>query len=309
VVVALSYLPDIAAQVLSMVGLVDWSASCHSIVLAAPASCIIAAILHWMFRIRWRRGLLVAFISILLHDVADVLAGGHRLLLWWPISDHLVSFAPHETDLGMTHEVLIFGGAFVTLLAIRWPWLQRRNRSPRQHERSADRSECFSRPVWISGGITALILFSVLATSYLRNLRERQLQLAWTMINEKQCVSVLGLLDQAERWPSTARSGRIDYARAEACANLGDRKKAEEYYLRSYRADPSYFWTLADLAAFYASSDEPLEIRRRRTAPYLRRLASEFADEKAWPRCLARLKRKLSDPFTRPSAAPTDTNH
>jgi hypothetical protein len=39
-----------------------------------------------------------------------------------------------------------------------------------------------------------------------------------------------------------------------------------KHYLRAYQADPSYFWTVADLAVFYASSDEPLEVRRRRVA-------------------------------------------
>jgi len=152
----------------------------------------------------------------------------------------------------------------------------------------------------VGGGLTVLIFLSAAATHQLRDLRESQLQRAWTMINQKQSASALGLLDQAEHWPSTAALGRVDYARAEAYSNLGDRAEAEEHYLRSVRADPSYFWAIADLAVFYASSEESLDVRRVRAAPYLSRLTSEFANEKALPQVLAKLERRLTVPSTQP---------
>jgi tetratricopeptide (TPR) repeat protein len=219
---------------------------------------------------------------------------GHRRLLWWPISSRPVSFASGEVGLSITSQVLVFGGSLLALLMVRWIWHLRSDRSGQESERIADQGSRSWQRVWVTGGITALLLLAVAATQYLRDVRERQLDLAWTMISRKQGASALDVLDQAERWPSTARPGRIDYARAEAYADMGQRAKAEQYYLRSYRADPSCFWTVADLAVFYASSDEPLEVRRRRAAPYLSRLTGEFANEAGLPRCLAKLERRLS---------------
>lgn len=37
------------------------------------------------------------------------------------------------------------------------------------------------------------------------------------------------------------------YLKAVAYENLGDRQQAEGYYLRSYKADPDYFWCVVDL--------------------------------------------------------------
>lgn len=82
--------------------------------------------------------------------------------------------------------------------------------------------------------------------------------------------------------------------RAEAYAGMGDRRRAEVYYLRAYRADRMYFWAVADLALFYASSDAPEAERRRLAAPYLSRLRSEFAGHPALPEILARVQRKLT---------------
>jgi hypothetical protein len=75
---------------------------------------------------------------------------------------------------------------------------------------------------------------------------------------------------------------------------MGDRPRAEAYYLRAYLADPTYFWAVADLALFYASSGEPIAERRRLAAPYLNRLRTEFAGHPGLPEILARVERKLA---------------
>jgi hypothetical protein len=82
--------------------------------------------------------------------------------------------------------------------------------------------------------------------------------------------------------------------RAEAYAGMGDRGRAEIYYLRAYRADRTYFWAVADLALFYASSEEPVEERRRLAAPYLSRLRTEFVGHPALPAILSRVEQKLA---------------
>ena len=95
---------------------------------------------------------------------------------------------------------------------------------------------------------------------------------------------------------SETKPGGLDYFAAEAYLGLGDRPHAEEYYLRAYRANPSDFWIVADLAVFLASSGEPASIRRERTEPFLRRLREDFTHHKDQPRFLGRIERKLARP-------------
>jgi hypothetical protein len=83
---------------------------------------------------------------------------------------------------------------------------------------------------------------------------------------------------------------------------MGDRRHAETYYLRACRADRTYFWAVADLALFYASSDEPVAERRRLAGPYLNRLRTEFAGYPPLPETLARVERKLA--LSQPGEAP-----
>ena len=64
--------------------------------------------------------------------------------------------------------------------------------------------------------------------------------------------------------------------KAIAYDRLGQRQEAESLYLRSYSADPDYFWCVGDLALFYAKSALPLSERRRLTEPYLQRLEKDF---------------------------------
>jgi hypothetical protein len=194
VIVALAYLPDIAAQVMSAAGLEACGPVCHSIVLAAPAALAVAALLRWLLHVRWRPGVTVALVSIALHDLFDVLVG-HRRLLWWPISGRPVSFASGEAGLSMTSEVLVFGGSLLALLMVRWIWHLRSDRSRQESERIAVQGSRPWQRVWVTGGITALLLLAVAATQYLRDVRERQLDLAWTMISRKQGASALDLLD------------------------------------------------------------------------------------------------------------------
>ena len=80
---------------------------------------------------------------------------------------------------------------------------------------------------------------------------------------------------------------------AEALRLSGDRDRGEYHYLRSFQTDPSYFWAVADLAVFYASSAETERMRRLKSEPYVRRLRDSFAHHKDQPRVLAKIERKL----------------
>jgi tetratricopeptide (TPR) repeat protein len=137
------------------------------------------------------------------------------------------------------------------------------------------------------------VLALAATTHHLRNTRERELAAAAARLEQGDYAGALSLLDRAERWPSTARPGRIDDLRGQAWEGLGERTRAEASYLRAYRADPGYFWLVVDLAAFYASSDEPRNERRRRVSPLVQRLREEFANEPAMPAAVDRILRKL----------------
>ncbi len=205
--VALAYLPDIAAQLLQVAGLATSAPACHSIILAMPAAMAIAVLLRRQFRVGLREGFAVALFSIILHDLLDVLVGHHRLLLW-PLSDRSVAFALGEIDLSMAFEMLVFGGVTAGLLALRWFWFRRGDRDPRACRWSRDHQGYGRQRVWGAAVSTALLLLAVVLTQYLRDLRERQVALAWTLIRQGQYPAALDVLDRAGRWPSTAPRGR-----------------------------------------------------------------------------------------------------
>src|SRR6266542_2500838 len=111
-------------------------------------------------------------------------------------------------------------------------------------------------------------------------------------------------------WARSARASRalaIDHqARSDRlCASRGIRRhgrsaaRGDLYCLRAYRADRMYFWAVADLALFYASSDAPEAERRRLAASYLSRLRSEFAGHPALPEILARVEAEARAPLAR----------
>ena len=283
-VVALAYLPDIVGQIMLVVGLDAWLPASHSVPLAPFAAIAVAVVLDRLKACTFRRALVVALVCILSHEVLDLLQHSDSRP-WWPISDR-----PADIAVILTSEILVFGTLFGVFLVCRRVW-----RAPRSAwaTRPGGPSGVSPLGIWLGRGLTALILLAAATTHYLRDVRERQLEGARSRMAEGDYNEALAILDQAERWPSTARPGRIDYARAEAFENLGDRDRAEWYYIRACEAAPTFFWALADLAVFYASSDEPVEVRRERVDPCLGRLQRDFADHEALPRFLRRLERKL----------------
>jgi tetratricopeptide (TPR) repeat protein len=125
--------------------------------------------------------------------------------------------------------------------------------------------------------LVAGIMVAAAITHQLRDRREAELEQARTMAHKQRAYQgALDMLQKAERWPSTANPGRIDYLRAWTYEQLGDRRRAEECYVRSYRADPMYFWTVADLALFYSSSGGSREVRKGLARTYLEHLQKDF---------------------------------
>ena len=129
-----------------------------------------------------------------------------------------------------------------------------------------------------------------------RFFRELLLYEAHELLASHEFKRALEVADSAENWPSTAKPGRVDYLKAAALAALGERNAAEDHFLRSYRSDPYYFWCVADLAVFYASSELPLTQRRQMASPYLDTLRTRFAHHRDFAQYMVRIQEHLAGP-------------
>ena len=141
--------------------------------------------------------------------------------------------------------------------------------------------------------MTLLSVIVYTLTHYFRNEREKQLIEAHHQNQLRNYKNNLLKVTQAEKWPGIAKPGRIEYLKAEAYAGLGDYNKAESYYLRSYKSDPEYFWCVADMAIFYASSDKSVFERRHLALPYLSRLKNKFTNHQDRQSYIDKLEQKL----------------
>jgi membrane-bound metal-dependent hydrolase YbcI (DUF457 family) len=294
VVVTLAYLPDIVSQLGHLVGWNESRLLGHSLMFAVAVSPAIAAALTWLARVSFARAFVTVLISLLVHDLLDLAQATDRAP-WWPMSDRPVGFDLGFIPSGLWREVILFGGLLVAFLALHHAWHRWADQSAQDPRVPVARP---ARLVWLGRAFIVAVILAALVTHWLRDQREAQFDAARTLVDQGAYQAALEALARAEPWPSTAKPGRIDYARAEAYAAMGDRQRAEAHYLRAYRADRTYFWAVADLALFYASSHAPAAERRRQAAPYVTRLRSEFAGYVELPQVLARLDRKLAAPPT-----------
>jgi hypothetical protein len=289
--VALAYFPDIAAEAIGLAGWHNARVLTHSVWFAVGAALGIAPLLAWMALISIRQAFVLSSVCILIHDVLDMFQSTDRLP-WWPLVQE-----PARLGVGLISddpgwELLGFCAAFVLFLLWRWA-----ARSPTRRIVPPDqRGGAGGWAVWMGRGVIAVVIGAALTTHIMRDQRERQLQEARYRVEGGDYRGGLRLVEQADRWPSTAKPGRADYLRAVAFAGLGVGVQAESYYLRAFEADPTYFWVVVDLAVFYASADRPLGERRRMAAPYVDRLRTQFANRAELPRILGRIERELGNP-------------
>lgn len=290
-VVGLAYLPDVAHQLASLSGLPNTRVATHSLLFVLLATPPAAVVLAKLGSVSLSRALVVSVVSILTHDLLDLLQSSDRQP-WWPFSDRVVALDLLVIPVNSRQELLVFAGAFC-ILGAGWAIVERRSRTKSLAPRD-DPHEIGGR--WLNYALTAGILLCASGTHYLRGVRQTQADRVHVLVAERQFDAAISLLESAERWPTSGKPGRLDYAVAEALRLNGDRDRAEYHYLLSYQADPSYFWAVADLAVFYASSDESKRMRRLRAEPYVRRLRERFAHHKDQPRVLAKIERKLGQP-------------
>lgn len=288
ITLVLAYLPDIVTQLTQFTGWRDARVVSHSVLFALIASALIAPPLSRMSSVSLRRCFGISLFSILLHDLLDLAQSTDRLPLW-PIPAQPVGLNIIPTD--SLFEALLFASIFIIFLC--WRHLVLKQTPDRDAGPPTRRSNI--RLIWIGRSTVAVIILIAIFTHYLRGIREHQLYEAHALLKQHDYPGILKKVELAEGWPSTAKPGRIDYLKALANEGLGNREQAEQYYLRSYRADPGYFWCVVDLAMFYASTPRPVSERRRLVAPFIDRMRREFSSHKDFKRYLAKIDRKLSD--------------
>ena len=306
VLVGAAYLPDITAQLASLAGLGRWRTASHSILFAVVAATLLAWPLARLTRIsRLAAGMLV-LLSVLGHDLLDILAGTD-CLPFWPFSSRHIDLPNQSLTNGLAHEVAWFGGACVVLIGARlligrW-WRRTRAAGPESGGELPRIGRSRGRRGWVLAGyaLTGVILALAAGTHYLYHLRRQQMAAAWKLIWRGRGAEAFPLIEQAQRWPRPGGTGMIDFASAEAYLATGDRERAEQHYLAALRARPENYFILVDLAQFYASAPEPAEVRRQRVAPLVATLRKRYSNWRDLPRRLAQIEDQLNRPTTRPA--------
>jgi membrane-bound metal-dependent hydrolase YbcI (DUF457 family) len=289
--VALAYLPDIGAQILMAFGWQESRYLTHSIFFAAATGGAVSILVPQFPAFTRFKIFLLTSLSIAGHDLLDLAQSTDRRPLW-PIFDQVVRFGSGLIPIEPRKETLLFLVLFVAaigvhrLLMVCGNGCSKREAEP---DGEASRMALIGKFVVITFMMLAIVIHS------LRHFREHSLETAHRLSERGEYHAVFHALEEAEGWPSVGKPGRIDYLKAEAYSRLGNRPQAEYLFLRSYRADPTYFWVVADLALFYASSDNSVEERRQRVSPLIRRLRNEFPSHEALPSVLLRIEQNLSN--------------
>jgi membrane-bound metal-dependent hydrolase YbcI (DUF457 family) len=284
--VVLAYLPDLPGAIAPAAWFGEARALGHSLLFAALLGPLLGVALARWARLRAAPGIAIVVFSVLFHDVLDVLQATDRVP-FWPFSRRPWGLGLDVIPRGTVGEALVFAAAFA-VFTLGYVW--------------ANGTSVLA--LWPSDGrsrltslvATAVVIAAAAVTHLARGSREGDYRAAEAALRDHRYPVALELLDRAAVWPSMAAAGRIDYLRGEAYNGMGDPGRAEQHYLRSYEANPRYYWLLADLALFYAGSDRPGAERRRLVDPLLVRLRENFGGEEELPLLLTRIERRLSGP-------------
>ncbi len=306
VLIALSYVPDIASQVGLIAGATpDVRHVTHSVTFVIAFSLAAAWPIARLLGVTTRAALGITLFVTVLHVLMDMLQGTIRRP-FWPVSGWVAPEACEIIPRSPLAEAVIFGALFVIIAGATWV---RRiadvSRAAEEREPLAARTS--RGHVMAARAVMLLTLVAAGVTHHLRRERVAQYLHVRELMTRREYAEALAAADLADRWPYPAWPGRLDYTRAEALAALGRRDDAEAFYLRSIEADPDYFWSVADLAVNYAACDRPEAWRREQAAPWVERLKTHFAGHERLEHVLAKVERKLgearsgSEPPTRPA--------
>lgn len=293
--VGLAYLPDITSQFADLLGLGRCRTATHSILFAVLASSLLSTVVARLAGIRLLAAWGLTTFSVLTHVLLDLFQDSD-CSPFWPFTTHRFAWPNWLPVEGVGHEALWLGGVCAVLILARALRGWKRSRPPvlRRHDQG---------PLFLSYGLTGLILTLAVVTHYLCSVRERQLMQARALIQGGRPAEALPLLDHAARWPHEGLQGGVEYARGEAYEGIGDQHRAEQCYLAALRERPDDFWILSDLAVLYASFPESANQRHRRVAPLLARLREHHSNRPELPRIVAKIERRLGLSQTQPVCA------
>lgn len=294
--VALAYLPDISDQMVLLLGWGYRPSISHSLMFLAISSAVVGIPLARTMRSRYRRGMGVVLFSVAAHLALDVMQSPKRTP-FWPFRHDAIRVGGGVLPIEIVWEGLLFGAMFGVFMAVRF--VLRGIRGPGIAVRPAATTAAMT---WCGRAVVGLLMSLAVVTHLLKHARAKDLQRAKTMNVSGEFHSALAMLDRADRWPAPFSPGQVDFWRARVWRSLGDRKRTEDYLLRSLEDAPGYYYTIANLAVFYASSDDPVEDRRRRVRPYVVRLRTYCAGHPKLGRLRRRLEHWLGEPVDLPVA-------
>jgi tetratricopeptide (TPR) repeat protein len=299
--VALSYLPDVVTQSFETFGLAGIHELAHSMVFPLLAGVLFAWPIARLFNVSLMMAALVVCCSSLIHLLLDFLQKTDRWM-YWPGRAMGIDIEGPLIPSDTLKEAALFATFFI-LFEIVYRVTTRSKRKAASlrtdtHRRRTQRHLTMAAVMMTTG----IFVFAV-TTHYLRGVRQRQLLAGYELITEAKYHEALASLDRADTWPHTTHPGRIAFFRAQAYRGLGQRQVAEEYYLRSLEGDPDWFWILADLATFYATGPEPVEKKREKASPYIKRLSDEYLDHRNYAHVMKKLDRLIGPlPETQPAS-------
>jgi membrane-bound metal-dependent hydrolase YbcI (DUF457 family) len=267
----------------TLVGVSHGRVIAHSVLFAVAASLVLVPLVARVFRAGPVRASAVVLGSILGHDLLDLLQGSDRMPFWPFLKERVrLPFAIIPTH--AMAEALFFLLAFLVFVLV-VGGLRGGPAVPR-----------WSRDAWPGVALAGLVLSAALLTHGAKLLREREEDRVEASLAQHRYAQALAHLGHLRLWATFTRSGDVDRLTARALLGLGDRAGAERYLLAAERVEPDDYWTLVDLAFFYASSDETPAEREGRVAPYRDRLERYFARRRSLPRILNRLDERLAAP-------------
>lgn len=284
--VTLSCLPDIISQVLLAVGYRDGHHLGHTVWLAIFLASTSGVVLH-KFGFPTRTATAIPAVALTSHIVFDALQSD-TLLPWWPFSMRPV-FPDPLLPTGWQGEAIVLA---ISLFG----WLAFTICRPAQAREAmtatflpADRQRRILSTAFVMG-----VVVTALTTFILRERCEQDLESARRMIEAGSISEGFSLLASADRWPTTAKPGRINYFRGVGHLKHGEREMAEFFFLKAFRDDPRYLWVVIDLAILYAEDRQrSLEARRTIAAPFLLSLALDFPGHREAKQALDKAEKLL----------------
>ncbi len=285
--VTLAYLPDIGSQLFLFL---DWHHGRnfgHSLLFSVLAAIPAGFILRRQTPFTLRNSLVLAFTSIVLHDILDILQSTDRQP-FWPFYTTIIgdTFTCIPTD--PIKEAILFAAFYCIVLSYS---LFRRKRAPSYPE---NRKSKLWKQLWTSRLLIAIIIVSAVASHHLRSQRLQEFKKILPYLKQQKYSELLQVLDKVDKWPRIAKAGRIDYYRGVAYMKQQKTELAEKYLLRSYSQDQNFFWCIADLALVYASSDRSQQIRASLAAPYIYQLETRFCTHADYLKNMNKIQHHLS---------------